>query len=522
MSNDDDDVLGIDLDAWQAPPVPTGIADGVIARMRQETTTVTTPAVPVDPERAPTKRWWWIGGAALVAAAAGAALVAFGLPRPPPDGSGGIVAEQPAHLALGPSSAELDRDTVVSWRRDRYRVTAQQAGGAATWRVDDDDTLTIETALGSIEATNASLRVEVKMLDEKKAIVLGAVTAAAVTLVTVVVYKGTVGVTDDGKSTRVLPGTAYQIKAKGENVFDDQMTVGAAPSPELIARVATLEDQLAQKQAELDELKRGVDPFEASADPGVPDSLGRAEISRTMHQLAGKFRACADGYDGKVIVTVRVNPDGSVANVTTSPADAKPSKCIADALRAARFAKTKSGGRFKYPLVFTTPADTTAAESRPPKACDFEELKRIGLEAFAKHQHADALAAFEKAYTCKADANTLKLVVASACKAKNRAKLGVYWKRLSQSLKDTVLPLCVREGITSDELEGRTAISVLSVLNSTPVKVLIDGRDSGITPLRLELAPGKHTVTFVVGADKYTYPVDLPPDGDVTLAKELE
>jgi hypothetical protein len=450
--NNEDDVLGIDLDAWQAPPVPSGIADAVIARMRQETTTVTTPAVPVEPERAPTRRWW-IGGAALVVAAAGAALVAFGMTRPPADGRGNIVAEQPAHLALGPSAAELDRGTAVSWRRERYRITAQQAGGAATWRVDDDDTLTIETALGSIEATNASLRVEVKMLDEKKPIVLGAVTAAAVALMTVVVYKGTVKATHDGTTTQVLPGTAYQIKAKGENVFEEQMTVGAAPSPELIARIATLEDQLAQKQAELDELKsKGVDPFETSADP-VPDGLDRAEISRVLHGLAGKLRACADGYDGKVIVSVRVNPDGSVGDVTTSPADAKPSKCIADAIRAARFAKTKHGGKFRYPLVFTA-SDATAAESPPPKDCDPVKPKQEGLEAFARHQNKDALASFEKAYMCKSDANTLKLMFASACKLKDLAKARSYWKRLPQSMKDTLIQFCVREGITSDQLDG--------------------------------------------------------------------
>ena len=130
--SEEDDVLGIDLDAWQAPPPPASIADGVIARMRSEVTQVTVQALPVEqaPSRLPRK--WWIAGAITVAAA-GATLVTFAATRsgPPANARGISAGDRAAHIALGPSSADVDPNTVVSWRREGERITAQQAGGVA-------------------------------------------------------------------------------------------------------------------------------------------------------------------------------------------------------------------------------------------------------------------------------------------------------------------------------------------------------------------------------------------------------
>ena len=61
----------------------------------------------------------------------------------------------------------------------------------------------------------------------------------------------------------------------------------------------------------------------------------------------------------------------------------------------------------------------------------------------------------------------------------------------------------------------------LKVFNVTPAKILVDGKAVGITPISLDLAPGKHKVTFAVGDNKHTYVVELGAAADVTLRKDI-
>jgi hypothetical protein len=520
MTNEDDDVLGIDLDAWQPPPPPANIADGVIARMRQEVTSVTVQALPVEPQP-PKRRWWMLAVAAPLVAAAATALVVFGLSRPPDDASGRIAANRPLHLGIGPTSADVDDGTVVTWRRERFHITAQQAGGAATWRVDDDDTLTIETALGSIEATNASLRVEVKMLDEKKTIALSAVTAAAVAIVTIVVYEGAVKA--DGQT--VAAGSAYQIKAKGENVIEEQMAVGGTRVDDSAVEIARLKAELAQKQAQLDEI--GTNPFY-----GKPDDLSRAELVRVMGMLSVK--ACAKKYDGTIFATVQVAPDGAVTGVEMFP-DNDAAKCVAKEIRATSFSATKQGTTFKYPFHFRTKVATKTvtkdydfsanpfAASKPK--CDVDTLLQKGRDAFGANLAAQALQHFEAAYACTKDPSTVRFIVASACKAKNFAKARSYWKLLNESSRDQLQSLCVQNAITREALEATPEANEparLQVTNIVPAKVLLDGIEIGTTPLDMEVKPGRHKLTLLVGNDKHTFTFTAAAGAAVTFSKDIQ
>jgi serine/threonine protein kinase len=65
----------------------------------------------------------------------------------------------------------------------------------------------------------------------------------------------------------------------------------------------------------------------------------------------------------------------------------------------------------------------------------------------------------------------------------------------------------------------------LQLFNTNPAKIAVDGVDTGLTtPVTgkaLPLAPGKHKVTFSVGADKYTFTVVIKAGGTETLKKEL-
>jgi hypothetical protein len=401
--NEDDDTLGIDLDAWQPPPPPSGIADRVLARMREDTTSTAVQALPVEHARPAHRRWWLAGGA--VVALATVAAVAFGVKRAPASGSGQLVASRPAHLALGPSSADLDEPTVVSWRRDKYRITAQQAGGAAQWQVAEDDTLTIETALGSIEATNARLRVEVEMLEETKTIALSAVTAAAVAVVTIVVYEGVVHVREHDRAHEVRAGATYQIKAKGDNVLEiEAPVVGAAPVP--------------------------------------ADALTREQIAATMASMKESIRACADGYNGVVSAYVVVDGPGKVTSVTMTPPDAVPSACVARWLGRTKFPATRNGGKFRYPFRFTAPP------------CDADALLAQGTEAIASGNNARARAYFEEAHACKPTVDTRKRVLLLACKLKDLTRARQIYREVEARNREYALSICAPYGVFQADLTG--------------------------------------------------------------------
>lgn len=521
MSNDEDDVLGIDLDAWQAPPPPANIADGVIARMRSEVTQVSVQALPVEqaPSRLPRK--WWLASGVTVAVAT-ATLVTFALTRggPPANTRGISAGDRAAHIALGPSSADVDPNTVVSWRREGGRITAQQAGGIAAWRVGDDDNLTIETNLGSIEATNASLRVEVQMLDTKKQIALSAITAAAVSVVTVVVYEGVVRVRAGDTTTTVAPGTAYQIRSKGENVIvEDQANVGAAPVDPNRAELERLQAEIAAKEAERQLLVKQINDL-------LPENLEKDEVQRVMKGHADEFRICASGWTGKIDVRVTVKPDGTVGAVEMTPPDAKPVECVARIVNATTYSPTKRGVVFKYPIVFNAPPVDYDFSSNPfsKKAnCDAEQLLERGQALFSAGQPGEALDLFEQAYACKADKRTLKLMFASACKSKQTNKAQQIWKKLAEPDRNQVVSLCVSNGILIEDLEATSGSGKLNVANKgAPAKVLVDGVEVGTAPIYMDLPAGKHKVTLVVGVDKYTFSVVIKAGETASLVKSIQ
>ncbi|HEY5923025.1 MAG TPA: protein kinase [Kofleriaceae bacterium] len=66
----------------------------------------------------------------------------------------------------------------------------------------------------------------------------------------------------------------------------------------------------------------------------------------------------------------------------------------------------------------------------------------------------------------------------------------------------------------------------LQVFSKPPAKILIDGNDSGLkTPISgqsLSLAPGKHKITFVIGDDRFTYPVVIKAGVTETMSKDLQ
>ena len=244
MRDEDDALAGIDLTAWEPPAPPASLVDGVIARAKES-------AMPALVEPTPSrvanaaprgahKRWWIAGGVA----ASVAAVAAFGLwglerAKPAPEvpaaaaipTSGEVVATHAQALVLGASTARLEPGARIAWRREGARLVVAQRAGSAAWQVDRGDTLVIDAGaeVASVEASGASLRVEVTMLDRTDVRIATATTAIAATvaLVTVLVYEGTAKVVHDGHTVNVVAGERYAVNP--QVTLDDQATVGSKP-----------------------------------------------------------------------------------------------------------------------------------------------------------------------------------------------------------------------------------------------------------------------------------------------------
>jgi len=504
----------VDLDAWEAPPPPAGLADAVIACARD--------GVPaLEPE--PPRRRWWLAGVAgvLVAGAAVGALVALGGKHAAP-AHGNVDAQRAQRLELDTVSAELDSGAFVRWDRTSDALAVAQSRGNATWRVGDDH-LRIDAGNGiTVDASGASLRVEVHMLNTD-ARVLGAstLTAAAVAFVTVVVYEGHVKVNSASQTVNVEPGATVQV-APGQP---------PGPPPPVVAgddRVQKLTEQVESLQAQLDALHPAGGPVPAPPPAPAPPptfdqqpagkGLDRTTISEGVTAVKAKIMACGDAHpaNGLVKLHVRVLPEGKVAEVTvTLTPDAALGACVAGEMQHAIFAKTDVGGTFSYPFRF---------EHAKTAACDADALDQKARDAEAMGQHAAALSAMEKAIACKPSPQRYQLAFMSSCNAGNLDKARTYYP-LSGPIGKSIAQMCVRNGITIDMLEAASGYAHVS--SKPSAEIFVDGKDTGlVTPItgqQLPLTPGKHKITFLVGGvDRYTYPVNVRSGETVELSKDLQ
>jgi ferric-dicitrate binding protein FerR (iron transport regulator) len=245
-----------------------------------------------------------------------------------------------------------------------------------------------------------------------------------------------------------------------------------------------------------------------------PDGLTRAQISEAIAKVKPQIMKCKTPSDDKVVVRVEVKPSGDVTSVTmTTSADAELSKCVRSILAGAKFPATKIGGSFSYPFVFS---GATA-----PAQCDADALKEEGMQNINMGQHAAALTKFEKSLACKEDPYVTQLAFMEACASRNSAKAQLYYKRMTPTQQSKFSQMCERENVAYLPGEG-----YLQVFSKPAAKILVDGRDTGmttpITGQQLALVPGKHKITFVVGDDHFTYPVQIKAGETLTMSKDLQ
>jgi len=342
MTEPEDPLAGVDLDAWQPPAPPDGIADAVLHRMNEPV------AVAAHELAERSRRRWplWLGAGAVAAAAATSLVVVAPWRAAPPVSveRGDVVADRASHLEIGASSAELDPGAALSWQRDRRRIVVAQLRGAATWRVGGDDMLVLDAgAMGaSVEASGASLRVEVDMrisLSDARVVSASAVTAAAVALATVIVYQGHVKVTSAGQTVNVGAGGAVEIKP-GEPARDVRAVAATAgePAPDPATAAVAAPGAAAPGTAPTAPVPRGPVP--------TPVTLEAAAIDFGLTMIEDHIAPCLAGHRQHLTALVVVRADGKVDKVDVKP-EGVAASCLATAIGRAQFEPTERGDKFQ-------------------------------------------------------------------------------------------------------------------------------------------------------------------------------
>lgn len=443
----------MNLDAWE-PPDPPDVADAVIARMHASTPHADEP---------PSRRWLW----ALLALPAAAAAIVYVATRGdggPTDGT--ITADRARHVELDGASAELEPNTTIRWHHDKAGLRVEQTG-TATWRTDDN--LRIAAGATSIDATAANLRVEMKMNRQDAAIVAtSALTAAAVALVTVTVYNGSVR----ANNAPVPAGT----------------TVAVAPRP-------------------------------APAPTVKPDDKHQAAIDACNDISAkrewDKLQKCAD--------ELQLLGDGDTATLFRQRAEFESANSkIYDDYELAY--SHHDGGKIRELIAKIPPSSTYAGQMVPLATCDVFDLKERGEKHLANGNYLEAEETFGGAYDCDPANDVALRGYLAACKANQATNSKVWFGRLTEEQRTSaqILQICLNMGIDVREpVKGSGVVK----LSSTPsgAMVMLDGKDVHLhTPGVMKVPAGKHKITLVVGHDQYTWPISVSDKQEIDFSKKLD
>ena len=95
-----------------------------------------------------------------------------------------------------------------------------------------------------------------------------------------------------------------------------------------------------------------------------------------------------------------------------------------------------------------------AAPARSSAPCDADALAEKAKELFTAGSLVPALAAYDAAIACRPDPGLIQKALVVACNLRNLAKAKSYWKRIAPSMRPPMLNICIRNGITEDDLNA--------------------------------------------------------------------
>jgi len=279
------------LDAWAPLTPPAGFADRVLAARE---------AAPVP------RRSKWPFVAAGIAAAAAAAVLFLAL-RDPSHAASGELVDAPARTtkALGDRAvAVAEPNATLTWRiDDDGDAVIDQREGDVFYRVDRGGPFVVHTPAGDVHVTGTCFRIEVKLMNKTKQLLLsGTIGAAVATGVVVTVYEGHV-IADSKKGNRaeIAAGNRATMSPDGRTI------VASADTPDrsgeaMVAfdeRTATREQLIARanvQQNEITKLRTRISELENTSgrrdhhDNGAEE--GRAWSDPSPERLASWVGEC--------------------------------------------------------------------------------------------------------------------------------------------------------------------------------------------------------------------------------------
>jgi hypothetical protein len=445
MSNDDDMLADYDLSAWEAPPPPADLADAVINRLGGTDVGI---SVPVDEHREP-RRVWIIAGVAVAAIVL--ALGVWSLIRatqPAAPATGGVVAERARTLSLDTVHADLDAGADVRWKREGAVLRVEQRAGRVSWRVAKDEHLVIDAgaASASVEATGANLRVEVQMnATDARVIGATALTAAAVAIVTVVVYEGHVKVGKGSQTVVVNPGATYTVNADKEEA--EVPVVGMGPVTGQKVAILGLESINAKGDDAvivqvMNTSMRAVAKVEGPY--GLAPHADKELIDeKLLANCASEAPACMASIGANLgadfLVYGHIEREKVGFDITLKLLDVAKKQNVRVASFLMPIAEAEAEGLDKWSRTAYLGVVGVAST-----VCDGEALKEEGVNLVSLGQHAAALTKFEASLTCQHSPYVLQLVFMEACASSNAPKAKQYYKQLSPAQQAKFRQMCIR------------------------------------------------------------------------------
>jgi tetratricopeptide (TPR) repeat protein len=500
MRDDSDPLRDIDLSAWEVPAARGDLADAVVARMTEAAAvSPVTTMVAMPPSRA---RWLVWGGLAATCAAAIAIIIIVGSSRD--EAHGVVVADHARHLDLDSATAELDQGADVRWHRDHTSVHVEQPRGVASWKVGADQQLVIDPgAMGaSIEATGASLRVEVRMNQaDSRVIAASAATAAIAALVTVVVYEGFVTVRSGGQTVNVAPGATVEVapnkapallpSPRDLRSVDDALDRTLAASRDQLAACETalamqnwavartcvvkhIADAPARAQVLLvqidDELRTSAVMEQIRAAVAAKDwTLARTladstSVRSSQHYKVERLVADAPCGSGDLVASARRESEAGLfgdalvkleKTLACQPDPAVEALAIDAAcnakgeVHAGAYVAVRAANEHQSVGAYCAAHSTTIGPSAPVLPCDADELQRKGIGFVDNGDLSAGLDEFEHALACKPSSELTRLAYLAACNGRNDAKARTYYAKLSPDEQASAKAMCFRNGIDS-------------------------------------------------------------------------
>ena len=155
--------------------------------------------------------------------------------------------------------------------------------------------------------------------------------------------------------------------------------------------------------------------------------------------------------------------------------------------------------------------------------CDAAAAKKKGDDYLGNGMDTAALAKYEESLRCKYDSTLVKTAYLAACRSKQVAKARLYFSKLPPDASANYQQLCLRFGIDPSASSSSAVENTGTLrLQSKPrAEVFLDGKAIGTTPVTTTATAGKHKVTYVIDANKYTFAVTVKANEVTNLVKDL-